>query len=109
MFSRRDLLFRSILDIPTQTVLLPFSKSVISSVLSPCSALQNFLLFSPFGEYLKGAHHTDFSFRQCHDMKGPAEHFIHHNQRGTSGIQLCNCQSHAKISSTVMQDLSIHT
>ena len=109
MFSRRDLLFHSILDILPQIVLLPFSKSVISSVLSPSSALQNFLLFSPFGEYLKGAHHTDFSFRQCYNMKGPAEHFIHQKQRGNpSRIQLCNCQSHAKISSIVMQDLSIH-
>ena len=108
MLSRRDLLFHSILDIPPQIVLLPFSKSVISSVLSPSSALQNFLLFSPVGEYLKGAHHTEFSFRQCYNMKGPAEHFIHQKQHGTSRIQLCNCQSHAKISSIVMQDLSIH-
>ena len=66
MFSRRDLLFHSVLDIPPQIVLLPFSKSVISTVLSPSSALQNFLLFSPDGEYLKGAHHPDFSFRQCY-------------------------------------------
>ena len=108
MFSRQDLLFHSVLDIPPQIVLLLFSKSVISSVLSPSSALQNFLIFSPVGEYLGGAHLTDFSFRQCYNTKGPAEQFIHQKYRGTRRIQLCNCQSHAKISSIVMQDLSIH-
>ena len=68
MFSRRDLIFHSVLDIRPQIVLPPFSKSVISSVLSPSSALQNFLLFPPVGEYLGGARHTDFSFRQCYNM-----------------------------------------
>ena len=109
-FSVGIFLFHSILDFLSQIVLLPFLKSGIASVLSPSSALQNFILFSPVGEYLKGAHHTDFSFRQCYDMKGPVEHFIHQKQSGNPRrIQLCNCQSHAKISSTVMQDLSIHT
>ena len=91
MFFRRDLLFHSVLDIPPQIVLLPVSKSVISSVLSPSSALQIFLLFSPVGEYLGDAYLTDFSFRQCYNMKGPAEHFIHQAQLGTSRILLCNC------------------
>ena len=34
--------------------------------------LRNFRLFSPFGKYLGGAPFTGFSFRQCLNMKGPA-------------------------------------
>ena len=56
MYSRRDLLLHSIRDICSQNTLLPFLKLFISSVLTPYSALQNFL----------------FSFRQCLDMNGPA-------------------------------------
>ena len=58
LFSRRDLLFHSILNILPRIILLPFSKSFISSVLTPSSALQNFLFFSPLGECLRGDHHT---------------------------------------------------
>ena len=82
MFSRRDLLFNSILNILPQNILPPFSKSFISFVLTPSSALQNFLFFSAFGEYLRGNHFTGFSFRQYLNMNRPAEHFIHQEQRG---------------------------
>ena len=41
-------------------------------------------------------------------MNGPAEHFIHQEQReNCSRIWLCNYQSYAKTSSLVMQDLSM--
>ena len=72
MFSRRDLLFNSILNILPQNILSPFSKSFISSVLTPSSALQNFLFFSSLGECLRRDHRTSFSFRQCLTMEGPA-------------------------------------
>jgi hypothetical protein len=48
MFSRRDLLFHSILDILTQDILLQGRKSIISSVLTPslapCRIFYSFLL-----------------------------------------------------------------
>ena len=72
MFSRRrDLLFHSFLSILPQNILLPFSKSFMSSVLAPFSALQKFLFFSPLGECLRGDHCTSYSFRQCLTVNGP--------------------------------------
>ena len=72
MLSTRDLLFHSIRNILPRNILLPFSKPCISSVLTPSSALQIFLFFSPLGEYLRGDQHTSFSFRQYWTVKGPA-------------------------------------
>ena len=67
MYSSRDLLMHSICDIPPQNTLLPFSKSVVPSVLTPSGVLRIFWFFSLFGEYLgrgEGAHVAGFSFRQ---------------------------------------------
>ena len=83
MFSCRDLLFHFILNILPQNIILLCSKSFISSVLPPSSTLQNFLFFSPLGEYvLRGNHRTNFSYRQCLNTKEIAEHFIHQEQPG---------------------------
>ena len=65
MYSHRDLLLNSILDILLQNSLLPFSKSVVSSVPTPSGALQNFWFLFPFGEYLGCNYFTGFRFRQC--------------------------------------------
>ena len=106
MFSSRDFLFNSTLHIRPQNILLSCSNFFIYSVLTPLSALQNFLFHSAFGEYFRGNHFTGVSFRQCLNMNGPAEHFIHQEQRGNcSRIRLCNYQSYAKTSSLVMQNL----
>jgi len=83
----KDLLFLSIVNMPAQNILLLCSKSVTSSVLTPLSALRNFLFFFLLLEskYVRGDHHTDFNFRQGLNMNGPAERVIHQEQRRSPG------------------------
>ena len=109
MYSHRDLLLHSICDILPQNILPPFFKTVISSVLLPSVALRKFWFFSPVEETWGRSFYWFYVvLDSVRTMHGPAEHFIHQEQSGNlSRIWLCNIQSHAKISSIVMQDLSM--
>ena len=93
-----------------QNALLLFSKSVISSVLTPllapCGIFDSFLLSE--STYFGGAHFTSFSFRKCSNHARTCR-TLHTSE---TVLKLCriwlwNCHSHAKISSIVVQDLSI--
>ena len=72
------------------------------------SALRNFQLFPPFGEYLGGTQFTSFILDSARTMHWPAESFINQEQCGKCRrIWLRNGQSNVKICSIVMEYLSM--
>ena len=114
MFSRRDLLFYSILNTystqkhsPTISEMIYFLRFLLVSpllVLASCRIFYYFLLLeSIWGEIIVPVLVLDsaWTWKDLWTL-------IHQEQRGNpSRIWLCNDQLHAKISSTVMQDLSM--
>ena len=84
MYSHRDLLMYYTRDILPQNILLLFSKFVISCVLTspllaPCGFFDYFLLSESIWRALILPVLVLDSARTMH---GPAEHFIHQEQRG---------------------------
>ena len=108
MCSHGDLVLHSICNISPQNTLLPCTNLwffLFSSLLAPSKIFDPFLLL----ESIWGAFNLPVEvFVSARTMQRLAENFINQEQRGKgSRIWLRSCRSHAKTSSTVMQDLSI--